>query len=758
MGLVRKTALALGLLALAVPALAQDAGRVRQIVVQGTQRVEVETVKSYMAIAEGDPYNSDRVDRSLKALFNTGLFADVAIRREGEALVVRVVENPIINRIAYEGNKRVKDEELQQETQLRPRVVYTRTKVQNDVKRMLDLYRRQGRFAATVEPKIIQLEQNRVDLAYEINEGEPTYVKRINFVGNKFYSDSRLREILSTKEERWYRFLSSDDTYDPDRLTYDRELLRRYYLKQGYADFRVISGVAELTPDREGFFVTFTVEEGDRYRFGTSDIKANLKDLDPEQLKAHLVSEQGAWYNADQVENIVQALTDAVGTKGYAFVDVKPQVQRDRENKVVNITYEIQEGPRVYVERIDITGNVRTLDQVIRREFRLVEGDAFNTAKLRRSRQRIKDLAFFEKVEVNNVPSETAPDKTVIKVDVAERSTGELMFGVGWSTQAGPLVEASLRERNLLGKGQDVKVSGSLGTRRNAAEFSFTEPYFLDRQLAAGFDVFAITRKMQKESSYDSNATGFALRTGYHIHEHLRQDLKYMLRRDQVENIKSTASTYIREQEGSSVTSSVQQTLLWDYRDSRIEPTEGYYIRLNNELAGLGGTQQFLRNNLGGGRFFPIDEGVVFSLTGNAGFMNGWGDNKIRITERYYLGGETLRGFETMGVSPRDKGSHDALGGLWQYYGSAQLKFPLGLPQELGFAGQVFTDFGSIGETESYPTVSNINQASSIRASVGAGVSWKSPMGPVSVDLALPVLKESFDKDELFRFSFGTRF
>ncbi|CAA7620459.1 Outer membrane protein assembly factor BamA [Magnetospirillum sp. LM-5] len=758
MGLVRKTALALGLIAAVAPAMAQESGRVRQIVVQGTQRVEVETVKSYMAIAEGDPYNSDRIDRSLKALFNTGLFADVAIRREGDAVVVKVVENPIINRIAYEGNKRVKDEELQQETQLRPRVVYTRTKVQNDVKRMLDLYRRQGRFAATVEPKIIQLEQNRVDLAYEINEGEPTYVKRINFVGNKFYSDSRLREVLSTKEERWYRFLSSDDTYDPDRLTYDRELMRRYYLKHGFADFRVVSGVAELTPDREGFFITFTVEEGDRYKFGAADIKVALKDLTADELKANIDSQTGEWYNADQVEDIVQRLTDAVGTKGYAFVDVKPQIQRDRENKVVNVTYEIQEGPRVYVERIDITGNVRTLDKVIRREFRLVEGDAFNTAKVRRSRQRVKDLAFFEKVEVTNVPSETSPDKTIIKVDVAEKSTGELMFGIGWSSQAGPLLESSLRERNLLGKGQDLKVSGQLGTRRTSAELSFTEPYFLDRNLAAGFDLFSITRKMQRESSYDSNTTGTALRAGYNIHENLRQDIKYMIKRDQVENIKSTASTYVQEQLGSSMMSSIQQTLLWDYRDSRIEPTEGYYFRINNEFAGLGGTQKFIRNNFGAGKFFPIDEGVVFSLTGNAGFMNGWGDNKIRITERYYLGGETLRGFEPMGVSPRDSGSGDALGGLWQYHGTAQLKFPLGLPQEFGVAGQVFTDVGSIGETESYTDKTGINQASSVRASVGTGISWKSPMGPVAVDLAVPVMKEAFDKDELFRFSFGTRF
>lgn len=757
MRFLRKTALVVGLL-VAMPAWAQDAGRVRQIVVQGTQRIETETVKSYLAIAEGDPYDADRVDRSLKTLFNTGLFADVAIRREGEVLVIRVVENPIINRIAFEGNNRIKDEQLQQETQLRSRVVYTRTKVQNDVKRILELYRRNGRFAATVEPKVIQLEQNRVDLAYEITEGEPTFVKRINFVGNRFYTDSRLREVLSTKEERWYRFLSSDDTYDPDRLTYDRELMRRYYLKHGFADFRVVSGVAELTPDREGFFITFTVDEGDRYKFGTSDVKVNLRDLTADQLKPMLTAEQGAWYNADQVEEIVQQLTDAVGSKGYAFVDVRPQVNRDRGNKVVNITFDIQEGPRVYVERIDITGNVRTLDKVIRREFKLVEGDAFNTAKLRRSRQRIRDLNFFEKVEVNNVPSEAAPDRTIVKVDVQERSTGELSFGVGWSTVAGPLVEASLRERNLLGRGQDMRATASLGTRRNQAEFSFTEPYFLDRNLSAGFDVFAITRKLQRESSYDASSIGASLRAGYAIHENLRQDWKYLLKRDQVENVKSTASTFIQEQMGTSVSSSVQQTLLWDYRDSRIEPTEGYFIRLNNELAGFGGTQRFLRNNIGGGQYFPLDEGIVLGLTGTAGVMTGFGDEKIRITERYFLGGETLRGFATYGVSPRDASSGDALGGLWQYFGSAQVKFPLGLPEELGVSGQVFTDFGSIGNTENYPSSSAINQSSSIRASVGFGVSWKSPMGPVAVDLALPLKKESFDEDELFRFNFGTRF
>lgn len=759
MSFVRRTALAVGLVAAAAfPAFAQDGGRVRAVVVQGNQRIEVETVKSYMAITEGDAYDADRVDRSLKALFNTGLFADVAIGRDGDVLVVRVVENPIINRIAFEGNKRIKDEELQRETQLRPRVVYTRTKVQNDVKRILDLYRRQGRFAATVEPKLIQLEQNRVDLAFEINEGEPSYVKRINFVGNRHYDDSRLREVLMTKEERWYRFLSSDDTYDPDRLTYDRELLRRYYLKHGYADFRVVSAVAELTPDRSGFFVTMTVDEGERYMFGPSDLKVALRDVDPAELQPFLAeAPEGEWYNADKVEEIVQKLTEALGTKGYAFVDVKPQVKRDSENRTIALTFDVQEGPRVYVERIDITGNVRTLDKVVRREFKLVEGDAFNTAKLRRTRQRLRDINFFEKVEVTNVPSETAPDRTVIKVDVQEKSTGELSFGIGWSTIAGALVEASLRERNLLGKGQDVRLSASVGERRNQLDFSFTEPYFLDRQLSAGVDAFAITRKLQSESRYDSNSVGGGFRMGYPITENLRQDWKYQLRRDQVENVSQYASAMIKEQEGSSTVSSVQQTLLWDYRDSRIEPTEGYYVRINNEVAGFGGTERFLRNNFGVGQYFPLAEQITLGLSLNGGLITGL-DKKVRITDRYFLGGETLRGFATAGVSPRDAASDDALGGLWQYYGSAQVKFPLGLPEEFGFGGQIFTDFGAIGETETYSSATTIDQSSSMRIAVGAGVTWKSPMGPVAVDFGIPVKKEKFDERELFRFNFGTRF
>ena len=742
-----------------LPAAAQQAPRISKIVVQGTQRIEVTTVKSYMAIAEGDPYDADRVDRSLKALFNTGLFADVTIRQEGDTLVVRVVENPIINRLAFEGNKRLKEEQLQSETQLKPRVVFTRTKVQADVKRILDLYRREGRFAATVEPKIIQLEQNRVDLVFEINEGPATYVKRINFVGSHFYDESKLHSVLLTKEERWYRFLSSDDTYDPDRVTYDRELLRRFYLKHGFADFKVTSAVAELTPDRTGFFITYTLEEGERYRFGTTDIKIALKDVKPEDLRPVVIGEQGAWYNGDDVENTVQHLTDALGSRGYAFVDVRPQIKRNADTKTVDILYEIKEGPRVYVERVDITGNVRTLDKVVRREFALVEGDAFNTAKLRRSQQRIKDLNFFEKVDVTNVPSETAPDRTVIKVNVQEKSTGELSFGLGWSSASGPMVEVSLRERNLLGRGQDMVASAAVGTQMTNFNVSFTEPYFLDRRLVAGADAFVVERKFQSEAGYDSSTVGTALRAGYQITETLSQSWKYTLKQDTVKNVASGASIYIVQQEGSSVLSSIQQTLFYDRRDSRVEPTEGYYLRMNNEYAGVGGDEFFLRHNFGVGEYFGLGEQTVLSLSANGGVVGGLNNKTIRITERYFLGGDNLRGFANMGVSPRDINTDSALGGLWEYYGSAQVKFPLGLPEEFGVAGRVFTDFGSVGNTDMHNIVAGtVQESPAPRISMGTGLSWKSPMGPIAIDLAVPLLKESFDKTQFFHFNFGTRF
>jgi outer membrane protein insertion porin family len=753
-GLKRSAAWMLVLLALVLGGESRAQSVISEIRVSGVQRIDPETVRSYLSVRVGDPFDPDRLDRSLKTLFATGLFADVAFRAEGAVLVVNVVENPIINRMAFEGNKRIDSEALTQEVTLRPRVVYTRTKVQNDVKRILDLYRRKGRFAATVEPKIIQLPQNRVDLVYEIEEGELTGVRRISFVGNKRYGDSTLRGIIQTKESAWYRILSSDDNYDPDRISFDRELLRKHYLNNGYADFRVVSAVAELVPERTGFYITFTVEEGERYKFGKVDIKADLKNLDPELLRSDVQFAGGDWYSSEKIDEAIQRMTVRLGNLGYAFVDIQPVVDRRREDRVVNLTFDVKEGPKVYVERIDIVGNVRTLDKVIRREFRLVEGDAFNAAKLQRSRQRIQGLAFFKKSEVSNIAG-SAPDKTVIKVEVEEKSTGELTLGAGFSTSESILGQVELRERNLLGRGQEVRVAGILSGRRREIDFSFTEPYFLDRDVSAGFDVFHITRNNQRDSSYDDKRTGVGLRFGYQLSEALRQTLRYTVSDVEILNVKSTASRFIRESAGQRSTSLIGQDLFYDRRDNRAEPTEGYFLRFSSDLAGVGGDARFVRPSVGGGWYYTIAADYVVSVLGQGGMVYGLGDD-VAIQDRYFIGGPTLRGFRTSGIGPRDITTGDALGGNKYYTATTELTFPLGLPKDIPVLGRAFVEGGSVWGIDE--TGAEIRDVSSLRASAGFGLSINSPIGPIRVDLSRPFLKETFDKTELLRISFGTRF
>lgn len=727
---------------------------VRRIVVQGAQRIERETILSYLSLKEGDALDASRINRSLKTLFATGLFADVAIHQEGRDIVIRVVENPIINRVAFEGNKRVKDEVLEAETQLRPRVVYTRTRVQSDVKRILEVYRRSGRFAARVEPKVIQKGQNRVDLVFEIEEGPDTGVHKVSFIGNRFFSDGALREEILTKESRWYRFLSNADTYDPDKLTFDRELLRRFYLANGFADFRVSSAVAELSEDRTGFFLTFTLEEGERYKLGSFDVVSKIKDIDPEPLKELIELDPGDWYNADLVDETILKLTDFVGSKGYAFVDIRPAIDRDRENKEINITFEVLDAPKVYVERIDIRGNVRTMDEVIRREFQLVEGDAFNTAKLRRSRDRIRELGFFKSAEVNNIPG-SRPDSTIVQVDVEEQSTGEISVGAGYSTTSGVLGDVSFRERNLLGKGQDLRLSTRIGQKETTLDLSFTEPYFMDKELSAGFDLFHTVTDQQDRSSYDSRESGGALRLGYDITEYWSQSLRYRFSRETIKDVDDDASIYVQEQEGTESVSLVGQTVSYDRRNSRVDPTSGYKISLGNDLAGVGGTVSFFRTKLTGSYYYPFTKSTYLITGGTIGHIVGLGED-VRLNDRFYLGGDDLRGFESGGVGPRDVSTDDALGGNQYASGSVELRFPLGLPDEFGLTGAVFTDIGTLKEVD--VTGADVEDTGSIRSSVGVGLNWKSPFGPVRVDLSQAVLKEDFDETEVFRFSFGTRF
>ena len=733
---------------------AQEQVRIREVVINGLQRSSPDSVKTYLLLQEGDAFDADRIDRSLKNLFATGRFADVSIQRQGTSLVVTVVENPTVNRVAFEGNDKLSDEVLAAEVSLKPLGVYTQAKTQSDVQRIVTLYRRGGRFAATVEPKVIELPQNRVDVVFEISEGDATYVQTIRFIGNKEFSDGTLREVIRTKQARWWRFFSTEDTYDPDRLSLDRELLRRHYLSEGYADFRVLSAVAELTADRKDFLITFTLEEGERYRFGNVDVTSALKGLQPGDVRGAIGFSEGDWYDADKVEKAIDSLGRAIGDRGFAFVEVQPRLERDRAKRTVNVTFAIEEGRRVFVERIDITGNVRTLDRVIRREFRLVEGDAYNTAKLRRSRQRIQDLDYFQKVTVEEFPG-SAPDKAVVKVAVEEKPTGALSIGAGFSTGSGFLGDLSIRERNLLGRGQDLKAGLMLGQKQQQIDLAFTEPYFLDREIAAGFDLFLIEIDRQSESSFDSRTAGGALRANYPVTEHLSQGWKYTYKLSEIDNVPKDASVYIAKDEGTEYISEISHSLTYDRRDSRINPTDGYFARLRTDVAGLGGTIAYLRNRLEGGYYYPLTEGLVLSLTASGGYINGIGED-VRVLDRFFLGGADLRGFKTDGVGPRDSDTGDALGGELFYAGSLQLSFPLGLPEELQIRGRVFADVGSLWRlSDSGP---GIDEDTEPRVSVGTGLTWVSPFGPLGIDVGFAVVKQSYDETEILRINFGTRF
>jgi outer membrane protein insertion porin family len=731
-------------------------GRIDDIRVEGTQRIEAATVRSYMRVNPGDPFDPVRLDDSLKNLFATGLFADVRLERDGDVLVVVVDENPIVNRIAFEGNQRIEDDTLQQEIELRPRVVFTRTKVQSDTDRILEIYRRSGRFAATVEPKVIQLEQNRVDLAFEINEGPVTSIRSINFIGNREFSDSTLREQVTTIEASFWNFFSNADTYDPDRLTFDRELLRRFYLNEGYADFRVVSVVAELTPDQQDFIVTFTVEEGPRYRFGKIGLQTGLRNLDPEVLRSEVTTEEGDWYDASEVDKTIEVLTDSVGDLGYAFVDIRPRVQRDRDALIIDIVYDIQEGPKVFVERIEIEGNSRTLDRVIRREFQLVEGDAFNTSKLRRSRQRVQNLGFFKTVTVENEPG-SAPDRTVVTVAVEEQSTGDVTFGAGFSSTNGPIGNIGLRERNLLGRGQDLRLSFTLAGQATELDFSFTEPYFLDRNLAAGVDLYRTTNDRDDDSSYEEERLGGSLRAGFDITDELRDVVRYTLENRDITDVDNDASLLVRSEQGATLRSGVSNELTYETRDSRFDPREGFLSTLRTDFTGLGGDVTFVRGQVSAGYWYTVYEDWTLSVRGSGGSMVGVGEDTL-ISDRFFKGGGQPRGFEYGGIGPRDRNTGDALGGKNFYTGTIEAAFPLDLPFDLDIRGRLFTDIGAAWSIDDNSIPVTVDESAAPRVTVGTGISWNSPFGPVVVDLGIAIVKEDFDETEIFSFSFGTQF
>ena len=752
------------------PALAQAVG---QILVEGNQRVEPETVRSYMQLQPGEAATEDKVDDSIKALFQTGLFSDVQIMRRGNDLIVKVEENPLINRVNFEGNSELDDAALAKEAELKERTIFTRSRVQADVQRLVALYRRSGYFAARIEPKIIRLPQNRVNLVFEIQEGVSTKVASINFIGNQAFSDYSLRSVITTGEAAWWKFFSTSDTYDPDRLNYDKELLRRYYLKNGFADFRVVSATAELAPDGASFYITFNVEEGPAYTVGNVAVNAGATSLDGSVLGSAVTFGKGQLYDASKVDRSVETLTIEAGKAGYAFAKIQPDIKRDEVNRRLDVVFNVQEGPRVYIERIDIVGNVRTLDEVIRRELQLYEGDAYNRILVDRARRRLTSLDFFSKIDFKELPG-TAADKVVLVIQVEEKSTGTVNFSAGYSTQEGVIGSVSVSERNFLGRGQYVNLATALSFERQSVNFSFTEPYFLGRNIAAGVDAFATRTDQEQEFSFTMQQVGGAVRTGFRISELARLTTKYQFTHRVVDvSDPDQVSLAIRDAAGTDNISLVSSTVTLDDLDNPLKPSSGYRIQTTGEVAGLGGDVHYGSVDAAAYYFMPLlFDGVVLKLKATGGQIMGWNGEDVPILDRFFKGGDSLRGFMRAGIGPRMErpntaGATDSIGGETYGIGTVETTFPLGLPQEFGLEGAVFADVGTLFgapeknelDPECTDGVCNVyGKNPAIRASVGAGLIWDSPFGPLRLDVAWPVAKQSYDKTELVRFSVGTRF
>lgn len=754
-----------------------EAAVARSIVVRGNERIEEETVLSYLTIRPGQSYGAGDVDESLKALFATGLFADVKITPQGSSVVVTVSENPMINRVSFEGNKKLNDDALKTVVRSSERAMLTRAKVQSDVQNLLEAYRRSGRYGASVEPKIIDRANNRVDLVFEIDEGAKTGVERISFIGNNSFSDSRLQDVIRTRETGLLGWLRTTDTYDPDRLAADQELLRQYYFKKGYADFRILSATAELDRETNVFYVTFTVDEGEKYTISDVEVVSSLSDVDPESLRGVVRTDAGDTFNSLRVEQSVEDLTVRVAEGGYAFAQVRPRASRDYDNKTISLTYYIEEGPRAYVERINIVGNDRTREYVLRREFDLAEGDAFNRALLDKAERRLKNLGFFEKVSVTTSQG-SAPDRVVVNVNVEEKATGEVSFGIGYSTTDGVIGDVSISEKNFLGRGQYVKIGVGGGTDTQSYEFSFREPFFLGRRIGFDLDLY---RKVTEENDYrdydeDKIGGGFGftlplkeeeltLRLGYEIYQ---TDISDPAGATSIATCTADLSPAICDSLGKRLTSAISYKLAYNTLDNNLNPSDGIYATFGQEFAGVGGDSFYLKTTAEARAYRELlpDFGLVGKLAIQGGHITGLGDERLRVSEQFMMGGTMVRGFENSGIGPRDSVGDDAIGGQMFFAATAEGTFPFPvIPKEFGLSGAVFADAGSLWDADDdLENVVNTNGGNvvsddfALRASVGAGIRWQSPFGPLRADFAWPLLKEDSDKTQVFRLSGGTRF
>ena len=780
------------------------------IEVRGNRRVETDTVRTYFKTGPGGQLTAEQENEGLKALVATGLFQDVRTEHVGGRLVITVVENPVINRVAFEGNKKAKDEQLKAEVQSKPRGTLSRPTVQADVQRIIEIYHRNGRFDVKVDPKIIELPNNRVDLVFEITEGKKTGVREIRFVGTHAFSNGRLKDVIKISESNWLSFLQSTDIYDPDRVEADRDLLRRFYLKNGYADVRIVSAIGEYDPAKKGFIVTFNIEEGSQYRIGTIDVISNVHSIDPASLRGSLKIGAGSIYNAELVEKSIESMTIEAAKRGFAFASVRPRGDRDFQRKVINLIFVLDEGARAYIERINIRGNTRTRDYVIRREFDLGEGDAYNRALVDRAERRLKNLNYFKTVKITNEPG-SAPDRVVINVDVEEQPTGEFSISGGYSTSDGFLASASVADRNLAGRGQFAKATVSYGQYARGIELNYAEPYLLGYRMAGGIDLFARQSFATSYVSYNSQTVGMNLRLGFALSEEIAFAPRYSIYQQEVslpsylnncisptgELFAATPAGYnthtlnplnsagglpdecysdgeaslpvrIELAKGPVIVSLVGYSLSYNTLDNNKSPTKGLYLELKQDFAGIGGDVNFIRTTTDARNYYELFPDIIGVLHLQGGIMNGWGGQNIRMLDNFQMGPNLVRGFAPSGIGPRDispTSTQDALGGTMFWGASFEAQTPLYfLPKEVGIKVAAFVDAGSLWNYQSETSWAvtgetlQIADDKTIRSSVGMGFIWDSPLGPLRFDFAYALTKASYDHTQFFRFSGGTKF
>jgi outer membrane protein insertion porin family len=753
-----------------VAAPAEDRAVVNRIVVRGNQRIDQTTVLSYLPIQPGDTIDAATIDVAVRTLSRTGLFANVQLGLQPNGdLIVEIAENPIINQVTFEGNKALAIKKLTDEVTIKPRGIYTRARVQEDVGKIVELYRLSGRISATVTPKLVQLDQNRVDVVFEIDEGPETGVAAIAFLGNTAFSDSDLREVMVTKESSWWRLFSSNDNYDPNRLDYDREQLRKFYTNRGYYDFRILSSVAELKPDNSAFGMTLTLDEGDRYNFGEVKVVTESDRLNADFLTRLLPIRTGDLYESDRIQSAVDTLTFAAGSAGYAFVEINPTYRANPETDQVDVTFNVKEGQRVYIDRINVVGNTRTLDSVIRRELMVGEGDAFNRSLVERSRNNLRALGFFKDVKIEETRG-SAPDRSIVNVTVEEQPTGELSVGAGFSSVDSFVLNLGITERNFRGRGQNFVARAEWGSLRQQIDFRFTEPKFLGRDLRAGFDLFHTRYDLSEYSSYDYRSTGGGLRLSYPLNGYSSFSVRYFLKSDEViipsGYCNGTGSSALCDQAGSFMNSSAGYTLLVNRTNDPVRPTRGWSASLRQDFAGIGGDVNYLKTEADASWYHGFSPRWVVSLQGSTGYVSGWNGDPIRINDRFFKGGNTFRGFETAGMGARDLTTTDALGGNFYAIGTVELTVPNYLPEEYGIKTSLFADVGTLGMLDDRYMVNsvtgqpnaNIVDNLALRAAAGVSIHWRSPMGPIRFDLSKVLSKEDYDKTETFRFSTSTQF